>query len=309
MEFAHWFVTKLGGFLYKTYIVNAPALLTGFAIAVAMALLVLLIELAYRGFDKSGLRRILFDRSKSTITDIVYFLIHTLGVITVFSMLVSAGIPYIVSNAITGVIKLDLGRSMHPVLHLAVFLLLADFLAYWQHRIMHEVPFLWKIHEFHHAAEEFNTLTVFREHPLDKAINTVVMIIPAVLLGSPLPEFTLFIMIYGIVGYLKHSEIPWHGWVGKWLIQSPRDHHIHHSKVREHHDLNYANNFAIWDHLFGTYYNGTNFDSVLGIEQDYLNKDGVLKDTIATQWRFFVGFVDFVRRKKQTDRNPSTQDT
>lgn len=39
MEQIVWFVGKLGSFLYKTYILNAPALLTGFAIAVGMALL------------------------------------------------------------------------------------------------------------------------------------------------------------------------------------------------------------------------------------------------------------------------------
>lgn len=133
------------------------------------------------------------------------------------------------------------------------------------------------------------------------------MIVPAVLLGSPLPEFTLFIMIYGIVGYIKHSEIPWHGWFGKWVIQSPRDHHIHHSKLREHHDLNYANNFAIWDHLFGTYCNGSNFNSVLGVEQDYFNKDGVVRDTVAAQWRSMTGIVDYVRPNRSDKGTPRVE--
>lgn len=300
MEVFDFVFGKLWGFVYNTYFLNWQAISISFAMAVAMALVVMAVEMRYVGYEKSGFRRVLFDRSKSTITDIVYFALHTTGLITLFSVLVSLGIPHFVASILKNTVQLDLGASLPSWAHLVLYLILADFMAYWQHRLMHRIPTLWKVHEFHHSAEEFNTLTVFREHPIDKALNFLAMAVPAVILGIPTAEFTVFVTIYGIIGYVKHSNIPWHGWVGKWVIQSPVDHHIHHSKVREHHDTNFANNFAIWDHIFGTYYHGTNRNSVLGLDVPYFNKDGVVADTVGTQMRFLSSLVALVPWWKRT---------
>ena len=152
---------------------------------------------------------------------------------------------------------------------------------------MHRVPVLWRLHEFHHAAEEFNGLTAAREHPLEKAINIVVMVVPALLIGLPTAEFAIVTITFGAIGLVKHSSIPWHGWFGKYVIQSPRDHFIHHSRVPEHHDQNFANYFPIWDHLFGTYYEGDADDARLGLDRDYFNQTDPLRESIATEIRFF----------------------
>ena len=41
-------------------------------------------------------------------------------------------------------------------------LLTADFLAYWHHRLSHEINFMWAAHIVHHQSEELNITTVFR---------------------------------------------------------------------------------------------------------------------------------------------------
>ncbi|MFT4522335.1 MAG: alkylglycerol monooxygenase, partial [Bacteroidia bacterium] len=41
-------------------------------------------------------------------------------------------------------------------------LLVADFLAYWHHRLSHEINVLWAAHIVHHQSEELNVTTVFR---------------------------------------------------------------------------------------------------------------------------------------------------
>ncbi|OAV49365.1 hypothetical protein A6U98_14135 [Rhizobium sp. WYCCWR10014] len=50
-----------------------------FAISIALVLTVFAVELTYVEFGNSGFRRVLFERSKSTITDIVYFVLQATG--------------------------------------------------------------------------------------------------------------------------------------------------------------------------------------------------------------------------------------
>ncbi|TGX50362.1 sterol desaturase family protein [Sphingomonas gei] len=278
---------KLWHFVHNTFIAGWQELMLSFAASILAAALVLVIEARYVGYANSGLKRIFFTPSRSTILDLVYFILYTTGVITLLAIAFSAGIPFFFASALKNALNLDVGPMLPTWIHLPVYLIAADFMAYWQHRLMHRIPALWKIHEFHHSAEEFNTITVFREHPLDRAINVIAMTVPAIVIGVPVVAFPLFMTIYGLIGYVKHSRIPWHGWIGKWVIQSPRDHLIHHSKIQEHHDTNFANNFAIWDHLFGTYYTGSNFKPVLGLEANPFNRRGAIVDTCQTQFRFF----------------------
>lgn len=294
IDYIQGFSEKFFSILKDIYWDNFDVVLISFFISSGMAILVLMVETLLVGFNRSGLRRLLFIRSKSTLIDIVYFFLHTTNLILFLAILMSFGIPYIASSAIKDVFNFDLDKNLPPIVQLSLFLLLADFMAYWQHRIMHMSKLLWKIHEFHHSAEEFNTLTVFREHPLDKALNALFMAVPAIVLGVPAAEYPLFVTIFGIIGYIKHSNIPWHGPLGKWVVQSPRDHWIHHSKSTIHHNSNYANNFPIWDHMFGTYYNGDNFDAKLGLVDNPYNKSSPFRETLRVEKQFLTSLAKVV---------------
>lgn len=287
MELVEYCLRKLGDFFYSTYYLNGEAMAVSFAMSVGLVLMVFVVELTYVGFGSSGFRRVFFERSKSTITDIVYFVLQATGVITLFAALASFGLSYEITRAAQDAPHLNIGARLPGWTHVLLFLVLSDFLSYWQHRLMHRLPALWRLHEFHHAAEEFNTLTATREHPLDKAINLTIMVVPALLIGLPTSEFALVTITFGAIGLVKHSAIPWHGWFGKYVIQSPRDHFIHHSRVREHHDKNFANYFPMWDHLFGTYYEGDAEGAKLGLDRDYFNQTDPLCESIATEIRFF----------------------
>jgi len=287
MELVEYCLQKLGGFFYNTYYLHGREMAFSFAIAIGLVLMVLVVELAYVGFGNSGFRRVFFERSKSTITDIVYFVLQASGMIWLFAALASFGLSYAITSAAKNATHLDLAGRLPGWAHILLFLVLSDFLCYWQHRLMHRLPVLWRLHEFHHAAEEFNALTSTREHPLEKAINIAIMVVPALLLGLPTTEFAIVAIAFGAIGLVKHSAIPWHGWFGKYVIQSPRDHLIHHSRVPRHHNKNFANYFPIWDHLFGTYYEGDADGARLGLDRDYFNQTDPFRESIATEIRFF----------------------
>jgi sterol desaturase/sphingolipid hydroxylase (fatty acid hydroxylase superfamily) len=287
MELVEYCLQRSESFFYKNYYLNGKAMAISFAISVGLVLMVFAVELTYVGFRNSGFRRVFFERSKSTITDIVYFVLQATGMITLFAALASFGLSYAITHEAQDATHLDVAGRLPGWAHVLLFLVLSDFLSYLQHRLMHRVPALWQLHEFHHAAEEFNALTSTREHPLEKAINIVVMVVPALLIGMPTSEFATVTIIFGAIGLVKHSAIPWHGWFGKYVIQSPRDHFIHHSRLREHYNHNFANYFPIWDHLFGTYYCGDGDGAQLGVDRGYFNQTDPFRESIATEIRFF----------------------
>ena len=50
------------------------------------------------------------------------------------------------------------------------------------------------------------------------------------------------------------------GWFGRWVVISPAAHRIHHSNRPEHYNRNFSNFLTIWDHLFGTWHEGTGME-------------------------------------------------
>lgn len=286
-EFIGRLYSKFQIYIYDTYVVNIDELLKNIGIALLVLSLIWGIEIYLVGWQKSGMRRIILDRSASTVNDIIFFFIHISGAIILLSWILTLGVPVIFRAGVREFVDLKLGAMMGGVTHLLLYLIVLDFFNYWQHRLLHRIPALWHIHSFHHSATEFNTITVFREHPLDKGFNTIMSIIPAVIVGVPAEDYPLFMIVYGIIGYLKHNQIPWRmGFFGKYIIQSPLDHWIHHSTDKEHYDKNFANVFAIWDHIFGTYYGSDKINSEIGLPGDDYNNNDPVGDFFRPQIRF-----------------------
>lgn len=292
---------KFQDYIHTTYVEALPELLQSIGISLCMVLVVWLVELYYVGWQKSGMRRVLVHPSRSTINDIFYYILYVTGAVIVLAWIMSFGLPVMIRLAVRDFIDLNLGQYLGGFLHLLAYLVMLDFFMYWQHRLMHRIPVLWHIHAFHHSASEFNTITVFRERPLDKALAAVTSLIPAILLGVPVAQYPLFITVYGIIGYLKHSQIPWRmGWFGKYVVHSPIDHWIHHSVEFEHYDQNFANSFAIWDHLFGTYYKGDKINTAIGLPDEPYNQRFFLYDIMTPQIRVMRDLIPARLRKRES---------
>jgi len=130
-----------------------------------------------------------------------------------------------------------------------------DFFYYWLHRLQHESPFLWQEHKLHHMDEQFSAATGLRQHWLDSLLIGSAVTLPMTILFKLDP-------IQGAIGSslsfvwatFVHANIRLHLGPATVLLGNPQLHRIHHSRVREHHDRNYAPFFPIWDVLFGTYY-------------------------------------------------------
>lgn len=239
----------------------------------ALAIFVLILEALVVGWRGSSIFRLVANRSRSAIIDMLYFTIMLLKLVNVLEVALTLGFSLVASRFITWVasnygwqrIPLPSDGIAEIAVSLAVYWLATSFVHYWGHRLMH-TPLFWHLHRFHHAATELNVLTVFRAHPLEPVVLSFLSIVSP-LIFLKVPDRVLLIYFIGatVIDLLAHSQLPWgYGWVGRWVVQSPLVHQVHHSIDEEHRDLHFSM-CPMWDHLFGTWYKGSKRPSGFGI--------------------------------------------
>ena len=133
-----------------------------------------------------------------------------------------------------------------------IALLVTDLLAYWHHRLCHEINFLWAAHIVHHQSEELNISTVFRVSFFAVITRSFFFIWMPFLGFDPLTIASTAIAL-GIYQFLTHSRL-----VGKLgfleiFMTTPSHHRVHHARNPKYLDKNYGHIFIFWDKLFGTF--------------------------------------------------------
>lgn len=135
------------------------------------------------------------------------------------------------------------------------WLAIRDFLYYWLHRLQHGSKWLWAEHALHHADEHMNITTSLRHHWLETPLQFVFVEGPLLILLRP-PIITMGLVAWGLslVQFTNHMNFRFGLGRFSWLIATPQTHRIHHSRLDEHVDKNFAGFFPLWDVIFGTYY-------------------------------------------------------
>jgi sterol desaturase/sphingolipid hydroxylase (fatty acid hydroxylase superfamily) len=181
----------------------------------------------------------------------------------------SFGLLYLIDSHSSGPLPGSLTQWLPSWgLQIACVLLLQSCIAYWIHRLEHTIPALWSLHQFHHSAERMSILTSDRNTVLGRAVEAALRFIPLALIGAviaPQPAakgwtFALVAIYFAystflrVNGYLCHSNLNAdYGWLGRWLLVSPRMHRLHHVTAPEYYNKNFTFDLVIWDRLFGTY--------------------------------------------------------
>ena len=130
-----------------------------------------------------------------------------------------------------------------------------DFLYYWYHRLQHKVHALWMIHELHHSEGEMNIFTSYRTYWLEYPIQAVVITAPAFyLVGLETAALAIVVTVSTLFLMSSHSNIRLSLGPLTPVLVGPQLQRIHHSRLLEHRDQNFAQVFPIFDILFGTYY-------------------------------------------------------
>ncbi len=141
-------------------------------------------------------------------------------------------------------------------LEILTAILVLDVAIYWQHRLLHIIPILWRMHRVHHADTAFDVTTGVRFHPFEMVLSMGVKL-GLVWLLAPHPLAVLIFEILLSAGSLfTHADFRFPPALDRklrWLIVTPSMHRIHHSTWQPETDSNYGFHLSIWDRIFGSY--------------------------------------------------------
>ena len=275
-----------------------------------VVLFVLAVDALFLGWRGSSLFRFAFSRSKSATLDILNAIFLALNLVFLLQIALTFGGSLLAAKFVAWVfaqygwsrITLPSDGVLEIMISFAIYWLVTCFMQYWGHRLVH-TPLFWHVHRFHHAATELNVLTAFRQHPVEPVVlGFVSLVSPLIFLEVPQRVLLIYFFVGTINDLLAHSQLPWgYGWVGRWLVQSPRFHQLHHSIHEEHQNLHFSS-CPLWDHLFGTFYKGTKQASRYGIA-DQAYEIRPLTQFALDAWIFYANLVRLLARPiRRVDR-------
>ncbi|MCB2088509.1 MAG: sterol desaturase family protein [Sphingomonadaceae bacterium] len=244
------------------------------------------------------LRRILLPKSyltgRSAVADwimlaVSYLVLPVTWIATIFSTVVISGsLVELLASASGKAAVLDVSPETGRAITTLVAFLAYELMYWFDHWLMHRVPFLWEFHKVHHSAETLSPVTTYRMHPVDGylyfALNSLALGgsigLCLWLFGPQATPLTIdgtnLILLLGsyLIVTLQHSHIwiPFRGDLGRFIL-SPAHHQIHHSADPKHFGTNLGNLLAIWDVLFGTLHEPSRRSPNLRFGVDGLNHD------------------------------------
>ncbi|WP_443748185.1 sterol desaturase family protein [Asticcacaulis solisilvae] len=250
------------------------------------------VEAVAVGWGKSSVRRILFDRNDSIRMDLAYLfagqtpLVPVLGKVLTFGL--SAAVGVWIHDRLVYAFGGEFGLSLLPAFaQVFVCFWIYTFFDYWTHRLDHTY-FFWPLHRYHHSTRDFCVITSLRSHPA-AFTGTFIINVPMAIMGAPVPAMITVNLIVMTIGLFIHSGIDsnW-GWFGRWVIQSPNHHRLHHILDYKSNGVGHFAIAPIWDHLFGTWKGEADQTLPIGVDTPY--RHGYL---------FFIDlfrdYYDFVR--------------
>ena len=138
---------------------------------------------------------------------------------------------------------------------------LGDFSYYWWHRAQHQIPFLWEMHKLHHSDENLNTTTIYRSHFTESAGQALFRGLSVGLVFDPAqaPQTLLAVVAGGLLlvlwDYFIHANVRIDA-LHRLLpfFSTPQYHWVHHSRLPQYQDKNFAIWLPLYDVVFGSYY-------------------------------------------------------
>ena len=162
--------------------------------------------------------------------------------------------------------------SSTPVwLQFLIMFLVADFIQWWVHVLLHRVPRLWEFHKVHHSVREMGFAAHLRYHWMETIVYKSVLYIPLAMIGFGIQDWFVLHAFTVLIGHLNHANIRLNYGPLKYVFNNPAMHIWHHAKTmpdKHPYGVNFGISLSIWDYLFKTaYIPHTGKDIELGFEQ------------------------------------------
>jgi sterol desaturase/sphingolipid hydroxylase (fatty acid hydroxylase superfamily) len=185
-----------------------------------------------------------------------------------------------VVNDVLGLVGLELSQfqivdtsGWAKPLALLTFFVVADFVQWNGHRLLHRVPFLWNFHKVHHSVKQMGFAAHLRYHWMEPIVYKSLLYIPLAVFGNFSAHDLAIVHFTAIsIGHLNHANIGWSYGPLKKIFNNPKMHIWHHAKhlpEKWRYGVNYGISLSLWDYLFGTHYiPGDGRDIELGFDGD-----------------------------------------
>jgi sterol desaturase/sphingolipid hydroxylase (fatty acid hydroxylase superfamily) len=257
---------------------------------------VLWIECLAVGWAGSSARQLLFARKASNKTDLAIFLMGQGHLTDLAGRVLTLGASMLSGGWIHDRLSTALGfpltlvpASLPIAVQIAAYFGVYSFFDYWTHRLDHS-RYFWPLHRYHHAADDFCVVTATRQHPAAFTGIFFVNIPMAILGASPAAMICVNVLVITL-GFLIHSRIDTNfGWVGRWIIQSPNHHRLHHVLDISEQPTGHFAMAPIWDHLFGTWRGEADQSLVIGVDTAYRHGFWIAPDLARDYWHFWKGW-------------------
>lgn len=135
-------------------------------------------------------------------------------------------------------------------------ILILDFAQYLEHRLMHQVPLLWRLHRMHHADLDYDVTTGFRFHPLEGVLATCWRMGIIAAFGLPVVSVMIAELLLIAMNYFVHGNACVSlnlDRILRKLIVTPDLHRVHHSIEKTEANANFGSIFSFWDRALGSY--------------------------------------------------------
>ena len=226
-------------------------------------------------FERIQPFRVEWNRSKGDLlTDALYIPTY-LGVNGLIEPFVR-GATVVVGVALSEAVGVGLWPGEWAILgQLALACVVVEAFDYWPHRLLHEIPALWRFHAVHHNPKRIYWMNATRSHPVEIVFRGIVNVIPLALLGAGPEVIALIAVTNAVLGMYQHANIDFELGPLSWIFSVGEMHRWHHSIQVEEANANYGSNFLFWDVVFGTRFRDTTRSGPdeIGIADDYLPRE------------------------------------
>jgi sterol desaturase/sphingolipid hydroxylase (fatty acid hydroxylase superfamily) len=134
--------------------------------------------------------------------------------------------------------------------------ILADFIQWNIHRLLHKNKYLWEFHKVHHSVQEMGFAAHLRFHWMESVIYKTIQYIPLAMIGFGIQDFFIIHIIAVAIGHLNHANIKLTYGPLKYILNNPVMHLWHHARhlPEGRYGVNFGLSLSIWDYLFKTAY-------------------------------------------------------
>ena len=176
-------------------------------------------------------------RKRELVTDLCYWFLVPLfaRVFRIGLLVLGAGLLFGIRDADDLIAFYDNGHGPLSTLPLwlqaILFLVAADFMMYWLHRMFHGGGF-WRYHAIHHSSEDVDWISAARFHPVNLLLGTIGVDVVLLTAGIS-PGVMLWLGPFNIFhSAFVHANLNWTLGPFKYVVATPVFHRWHHTSPR-----------------------------------------------------------------------------